>query len=73
MTRRADPERIHLARRAAVRNRLTGEGMSEELAEHWCDAWEAEAARRKLERLSPDYWREGTAWIYAERPARKAP
>jgi hypothetical protein len=28
VARRADPERIHKARRAAIRNSLTGSGMS---------------------------------------------
>jgi hypothetical protein len=45
MPRRADPERIHQARRIAVRNGLTDYGMSLEDAERWCDAWEAEAER----------------------------
>jgi len=44
MTRHADPERIHQARRAATRNGLTDHGMSLEDAERWCDAWETEAA-----------------------------
>lgn len=73
MTRRPDPERIPIARRMAVRNRLTGEGMSLELAERWCDAWEAEGGRQGLERQSPDYWHHGTKWIYEQRSARKVP
>ena len=50
MPRRSDPERIHEARRDAVRNTLTGAGMTVETAERWCDAWDAEATRRGLER-----------------------
>jgi hypothetical protein len=38
MGRRADPERIHQPRRAAVRNGLTDYGKSVEDAERWCDA-----------------------------------
>jgi hypothetical protein len=40
MARRADPERIHQARRAAVRNGLTDYGVPLKEAERWCDAWE---------------------------------
>lgn len=70
MTRRADPERIFQARRAAVRNTLTGRGMEPEKAERWCDAWELEAAGRGVPR-DRDYWTLGTAWIAAERAARR--
>ncbi len=31
----------------------------------WCDAWEAEAARRGLEVGAP-YWEDGIRWILAE-------
>ncbi len=50
MTRRADPECLHLARRLAIRNRLISGGKDPDLAERWCDAWEAEAALRDLRR-----------------------
>jgi hypothetical protein len=46
MSRRVDPERIFQARRDAIRNTLTGSGMTLEAAERYCDAWEIEAARR---------------------------
>jgi len=72
MPRRLNPGRIHLARRAAIRNGLTDTGMALDLAERWCDAWEAEAERQSLER-TPDYWRQGRAWIEAERADRKLP
>jgi hypothetical protein len=70
MARRADPERIHQARRAAIRNRLTGSGMEEATAERWCDAWELEAAGRGLPE-DGDYWRTGAECIAAERAARR--
>jgi hypothetical protein len=70
MPRGADPERIFQARRAAIRNILTGSGMSLETAERWCDAWEIEAAARELQRDS-DYWQAGREWIAAERAARR--
>jgi hypothetical protein len=39
MSRRADPDRIHFARRMVVRNRLTDHGMPLQTADAWCDAW----------------------------------
>jgi hypothetical protein len=48
MTHRTNPERIHQARRIAVRNGLTDYGMPLEEAERWCDVWEAEAQRLRL-------------------------
>ncbi len=72
MTRHPDPERIHEARRAAVRNTLAGTGMPIETAERWCEAWEADAERRGLAR-DRDYWDAGWNWIEAERAARRSP
>ncbi len=73
MGRRADPQRIHLARRSAIRNLIIqGRGLEPDVAERWCDAWEAEAALRGLERDS-DYWDAGKAWIDAQCAARKRP
>jgi len=70
LSRRADPERIHQARRAATLNGLTDYGMSLEDAERWCDAWEAEAARLELPK-DKNYWTVGSAWIAEERAARR--
>ena len=65
--------RIHQARRAAIRNRLIGNtGLDLEVAERWCDAWEAEAALRGLTR-DGDYWDAGKLWIDAQCAARKRP
>lgn len=73
MGRRADPERIHLARRAAIRNLIIqGRSLEPDVAERWCDAWEAEAALRGLER-NADYWDAGKTWIDAQCAARKRP
>jgi hypothetical protein len=72
VTRRAEPERIHLARRAAIANALTGSGMDPDAANRWCDAWEAEAALLDLER-DGDYWQAGKLWIDAQCAARKRP
>jgi hypothetical protein len=73
VSRRADPERIYQANRIAIRNGLTDYGVSLELAERWCDAWEAEAASRNIERLTRDYWTFGSAWIREQRQARREP
>jgi hypothetical protein len=66
MSRRADPERIHAARRAANVRRLEGEGMSAERAEAWIARWEAEAAAEGRQRDAA-YWQAGWAWIEAHR------
>jgi len=70
MSRRADPEPTFQARRDAIRNTLTGSGMSLETAERWCDAWEIEAARPSLPRDS-SYWQLGSDLI-AARAGREA-
>ena len=70
MTRRADPQRIHEARRAAIRNNLMGSGMKIEMAERFCDAWELEATGRGLPRDGA-YWRVGAEWIASERAASR--
>ena len=62
MSRHADPERIYQARRAAIRNRLIGSRKDPDMAERWCDAWEADAALQGVER-GRDYWEAGKLWI----------
>jgi len=60
-------DRLYEARRAGVRNRLSS---AERLPDNRVDAllagWEAEARTRGLDRDNPDFWREGTGWIYAQ-------
>jgi len=73
MARRADPNRIFEARRSAVRNRLVSEGMAEQTAEAWVDAWQDEADWQDLERLTPDYWKGAAYWIKDQRKTRKLP
>jgi hypothetical protein len=64
MARRSSPDRIHVARRIAVRNRFVQDHrLSEQRAEALVAAWEAEAARRGLEPESPDFWRDAAPWI----------
>jgi hypothetical protein len=55
MARHAHPERIYRAQRLGIRNRLAAVEMTEEAADRWCDAWEAESARQGLE-PGEDYW-----------------
>jgi hypothetical protein len=69
VTRRADPDRIHVARRNAIRNSLMDVGIAQQAAEEWCDRWEAEAERRGLER-GPDYWKDGRKWIWENKGKR---
>ena len=64
--------RIHEARRAAIRNRLISSGKDPDIAERWCDAWEAEAVLRGIAR-DRDYWEAGKLWIDTQCAARKRP
>ena len=66
------PERIFEARPDAIRNTLTGSGMSLEMAERWCDAWEIEVAGRGLPR-DGSYWQADWTWIAAQRERRTRP
>ena len=66
-------EGAHQARRAAIRSQLlTGGRMEPDVAERWCDAWEAEAALRGLARDS-DYWDAGKLWIDRQCAVNKRP
>jgi hypothetical protein len=61
--RKPDPERIYLARRAAILSILTGSGASGERAETLVTAWEAEATARGLPRDSASFWSGAVDWI----------
>ncbi len=63
-----DAAGIDARRRAALKQRLWGVGVSDDLAEAWIVRWEAEGARLKLRR-DADYWRLAAAWIDRERGA----
>ena len=68
MSRRADPERVYLARRAATFRRLTATGAIDELdAEFWIRRWEREAERQGLDRFTPTFWEAGRAWVAVHR------
>jgi hypothetical protein len=72
MSRRSTPERIFAAHRAGTRNRLIGEGATEETADAWVAVWEAQAAAGGLER-GQAYWQAGVDWIAAGRARRVGP
>ena len=72
MPRRSDPARIDDARKAATRNRLIGEGVTESTADAWIAAWEARAARDWLTR-DPAHWEAAWQWINAQRERRARP
>jgi hypothetical protein len=50
------------ARRAGCRDALLGRGLSHQLAERWCEAWEAHAVLHRLDRSS-EFWQDGLDWI----------
>jgi hypothetical protein len=72
MSRQADPARIDEARRAAIRNSLIGEGVTEATAEAWIAAWDAEAAHEGLE-PGRVYWERGWDWITRKKQLRSRP
>jgi hypothetical protein len=72
MSRRSTPERIDEARRAATRNRLIGEGVTEATADAWIAAWDAQAAQDGMT-PSAAYWEAGWAWIAEQRRSRVRP
>jgi hypothetical protein len=72
MSRRADLARIDEARRAAIRNRLVGEGVTEASADTWISAWGAQAAKDGIE-PGRVYWERGWEWIVGERQRRVRP
>lgn len=68
MTRRADPERIYEARRAALFRNLSAAGKVNELdAEHLIAAWERSPEAALMERLTPEFWEAAQLWIASVR------
>jgi hypothetical protein len=65
MSRRANPENIYLARRAAILSILIGSGVSSDLAEELVGAWEADAEARGLPRLERTFWEGASDWTMA--------
>ena len=64
MGRRATPENLSAAHRAALTARLVAEvRILPETAERCVAAWEAEARRRGLDARTPEWWRPAWEWI----------
>jgi len=70
MSRRADPERIYQAGRAAIRNRLIDAGLLEVTADDWIARWEDHAGQHGI---APDgrYWDSGWIWISEQRAPQR--
>ena len=67
MTGGEDPERVFIARRIALLDRLVGEGALAESAERWLTYWETEAGSRRLDARELSFWDEAYGWITAGR------
>jgi hypothetical protein len=68
MASRSDPRLVYAARRDALTNRLLRETkIRAESVEHFVSAWEAEAARRGLDQLAPEWWEPAWEWIVEHR------
>jgi hypothetical protein len=65
MSRRADPELIHEARRAATVERLVREGKPRERVEALVVQWEAMAASKGLA-LDRRYWEAFDVWLASD-------
>jgi hypothetical protein len=72
MSRRSTPERIDEARRAATRQRLIGDGLTEVTADAWIAAWEVRAVLEGLQRGSA-WWTAAWDWIAVERQKQRTP
>jgi hypothetical protein len=57
-----DNDRLERALRTLTAARLVALGIPVGMTSRWCDAWEAEAARRGLE-ASAASWEDGIRWI----------
>ena len=62
MSRRANPENIYLARRAAILTILTSSGVSAERAEQLVRQWEANAQAAGIPRLEATFWEGASGW-----------
>ena len=65
-------ERLFKARRTQCVEHLVRMGLSAEVAENWCAAWEREAANRPSP-LAGEFWEYGRLWIEAQIAARRSP
>jgi hypothetical protein len=67
-----DDDRLERALRTLTAARLVGLGIPAVMVGRWCDAWEAEAARRGLE-VSAASWEDGIRWILGRVAAGEGP
>jgi hypothetical protein len=67
-----DRGRLATALRMLTKARLMSMRVPGFAVGRWCDAWEAEAARRGLE-PSADTWEDGIRWIVAKVAAGEQP
>jgi truncated hemoglobin YjbI len=72
MTTDQQRRRLFDAKRAGAKARLTGDGMSVELAERWLAAWEA-SSNMDAEQHSSDFWERAWAWASSAAAARQKP
>jgi hypothetical protein len=64
VTRRGDPEKIYLARRAALFRKMTGTDSLDGLeAGHRLAAWERSDEAAALDRLTPAFWETAERWL----------
>ena len=73
MAKRANPERIHEAKRAATIERIVSSGIGGGDAESWVAAWEREAQALGLLRTDWNYWEAGVTWITMKRAQDRRP
>lgn len=59
------------ASRAGVITGLVAHGVDRDLAERWCDLWEAEAIRQGIDSHRDHYWDAAKGWIDAHRGSTK--
>jgi hypothetical protein len=67
-----DESRLETALRILTKARLLSLHVPTYVVSRWCDAWEAEAARRGLE-PSADSWEDGIRWIVEKVAAGEQP
>jgi hypothetical protein len=66
VSRRANPEGIYLARRAAILSILTTSGVTPERAELLVREWEEDAEARDIPRLERTFWEGAAEWTDAQ-------
>jgi hypothetical protein len=73
VSRRADPERIFAAKKAATIERLVGDGIPRTTVEAWVESWEGGAADIHDLRRDLDFWENGYQYVRREYDAGHKP